>query len=190
MLLERLKTETLPQHRSIEAVLPMPSTREEYARRLEGFLGFVEPWEADLTRTLQGRQEVFEGRLKATVLREDLRGLGYSDAQIESLPRCESLPRMATEAEAIGSMYVMEGSTLGGQYIVRELRSSLGLSPETTRYYSSYGTEVGKRWQAFRQDLLSFSSPENDNVIVESARRTFAALEQWFSVLVPVSRVE
>lgn len=189
MLLERLKTETLPQHRSIEAVLPIPSTGEEYAKRLEGFLGFVEPWEAGVTQALRARPEVIEGRLKAEALREDLRALGYSDRQILALPRCENLPSSVTEAEALGSMYVMEGSTLGGQFIVRQLRSTLGLGSEATRYFSSYGPEVGKRWQEFRQHLQNFSSAENDNVMVESARQTFVALENWFSG-VPANRVD
>lgn len=181
MLLDRLKSETLLQHQRIEATLPPPENRGEYENRLIGFLGFVAPWENKISAALHEYPEVIEGRLKAELLRQDLRELGVEPSRFGPLMSSTALPPIESVPEALGSMYVMEGSTLGGQFIVRELRRTLGLAPEQCRYFSSYGSEVGRRWQDFRRQLLRFSDTENDEIMVRSALQTFSALETWFS---------
>jgi heme oxygenase len=117
--------------------------------------------------------------------------LGCSEAVIETLPRCEALPEMATIGAALGSMYVWEGSTLGGQMICRHLHQLLGVTPLTgARYFSSYGDGVGRRWQEFRQILLDFSSPQNDPLIVAGAIATFESLQTWFSATLSMPYAE
>lgn len=181
MLLERLKSETLPQHRALESSLDLPESRQAYRHRLSGFLGYVEPWEARLTSVLRHHPGVWKGRLKTNLLKRDLCALGLNTGEIEALPRCMNLPLLDSVAAAVGSLYVMEGSTLGGRMIVRALQQSLELPAESLSYFSSYGAEVGERWKEFREQLLGFSSPENDELIIYSAGQTFSTLETWFS---------
>ena len=53
-------------------------------------------------------------------------------------------------AEGIGCLYVLEGSTLGGQFILRALQERLGLSPDReARFFASYGKHVGSMWKSF-----------------------------------------
>ena len=79
---------------------------------------------------------------------------------------------------ALGSMYVFEGATLGGQFITRHLAGRFGL-PAAGEYFNSYGDDVGRMWKAFRGVLLEHSSPEADPVIIGAAVDTFERFGRW-----------
>ena len=57
-------------------------------------------------------------------------------------------PRPFSRAEALGMLYVLEGSTLGGRMILREL-SRLGVSDRRLRFLDPYGGATGERWRSF-----------------------------------------
>ncbi|MFO1147915.1 MAG: biliverdin-producing heme oxygenase [Alsobacter sp.] len=115
----------------------------------------------------------FNPRRKLAFLERDLQALGL--AAIEG--GCDDVPILGTRAQALGSLYVIEGSTLGGQLIARHARSLLALPRgEGTSFFESYGAAVGKRWVAFRQLLAESSSPTTDAAAVASARQTFLCL--------------
>jgi heme oxygenase len=67
-----------------------------------------------------------------------------------SIPPSASLPHVivASVAEALGFLYVLEGSSLGGRVIAKGLRARgvgmLGLS-----FLEPYGDQVGVRWKSF-----------------------------------------
>ena len=74
----------------------------------------------------------------------------------------------------LGRMYVMEGSTLGGQYIARHVEETLGIRPgEGNSYFRGYGDATGERWREFREVLKALPDTETDTVIA-SAREMFA----------------
>jgi heme oxygenase len=123
------------------------------------------------------------GREKTAWLEADLAHFDRGATQRAALPLCEDLPGTDSRSEILGACYVLEGSTLGGQFIARHLREKLGMQPgEGDRYFRSYGPEVGSRWQAFRDELMRHSSPENDPEIIAAAQRTFEKLGAWFAV--------
>lgn len=179
-LLERLRTETRPQHEQMEATFHLPATREDHRHWTATFLGFVEPLEKQASALLGADHPAIAGRTKTGWLHEDLRTLGLSDAEIAALPRCTALPDLDTEARVLGALYVFEGATLGGQLISRHLEENLGLRDGVGyRYYRSYGAEVGRRWQGFRDLLLKQSVAGNDDAIVAAAISTFERLQAW-----------
>lgn len=179
-LLDRLRSETRPQHEQMEAAFRLPATREEHRRWLSFFLGFVEPLERKIIAQLGTSHPLLLGRLKTDWLKEDLRSSGLSDAEISLVPRCDTLPVISTPSQALGALYVFEGSTLGGQLISRHLETTLGLSDGIGyRYFRSYGPDVGRRWQEFRTLLLQQSSPDTDNQVISSASETFVRLYDW-----------
>ncbi|HEY9155092.1 MAG TPA: biliverdin-producing heme oxygenase, partial [Opitutaceae bacterium] len=107
--------------------MALPSTRPAYLERLKCFYGYIEPWERRVRSILREFPDVLAGREKTVWLREDLAALGVSSGDIDALPRCEELPDLTSAARALGSFYVWEGSTLGGQIISRHLREKLGI---------------------------------------------------------------
>jgi heme oxygenase len=63
------------------------------------------------------------------------------------------------------------------------LKEHLGLTPENGgAFFNSYGKEVGPMWKAFGAAVTAFSegSPESDDAIVESAKKTFDSFRQCF----------
>lgn len=183
MLLEDLKQQTRQQHTQLEELNGMPSTLPDYVAQLEAFYGFVAPWEEKLGRALPENDPIRQGRGKTAWLEADLAHFGYGPERIAALPRCEDLPTTESRASMLGAAYVLEGATLGGQFISRHLEQALGVGRNGgARFFQSYGPAVGARWQEFRQELMRHPSPEHDPEILRAAQDTFAKLHAWFAL--------
>ncbi len=121
----------------------------------------------------------FDPRRRLAHLAADLRILGFDDATIQILP-CPRLAPPRDRAEAFGALYVLEGSTLGGQVIAKHIGRQLGLTAECgCRYYAAHGRETGAMWKAFRQRLAEEATRGEADAIVISATATFDAMRHW-----------
>lgn len=181
-LLERLKRETRPAHDRIEKAMDLDrriATRDGYRDLLIRFYGFHSAWEKAAAGMAPDRA-FFESRCKTQLLVRDLEALGMPNDEIIRLPQCHPLMPLPSPTAVLGSMYVVEGSTLGGAVIARDVERRLGLGPETgCAYFGSYGRDTAMMWKSFGAVLLAASSPESDDLIVESAQRTFAVMHDW-----------
>ena len=183
-ILSRLRAETRAEHDAIEAALDMTGnglTREVYRRVLERFYGFYAPLEPAI-RAVGGwadRGLDLDARRKGPLLEADLRTLGV-DAPT-ALPLCDDLPHLVTPADCFGCLYVLEGSTLGGQFISRHVHRVLGVTPETGgRFFHGYGDKTGEMWQSFRAAVTGFVvSPADQDATVAAAKDTFRKLHRW-----------
>lgn len=117
-----------------------------------------------------------EPRRKLHLLEADLLRLGVSPGDLAALPLFLARP-YATAAEALGSMYVLEGATLGGQLIARRVAATLGFTPA---YHGSYGAEVGAMWRGFRQRLAAIP-PEQADLTVAAAATAFDEVREWLT---------
>jgi len=181
-LLERLKIETRPAHDRIERAIDLDrriASKDAYRDLLMRFYGFHSAWE-NAAGAVAPDPRSFQQRCKTALLVKDLTALGLGADEIAQLPHCDPLMPLPSPAAALGSMYVVEGSTLGGAIIARDVQSRLGLTAETgCAYFRSYGRETALMWKSFGAMLLAASSPEVDDSIVESARRTFDVMHDW-----------
>lgn len=181
-LLERLKTETRPAHDRIEKAMDLDrriASREGYRNLLIRFYGFHRAWERAAQAKAPDRA-FFESRCKTELLIKDLKALGLPEEEIIQLPQCNPLMPLPSPAAVFGSMYVVEGSTLGGAIIAREVERRLGYGPETgCAYFRSYGRDTAFMWRQFGTKLLEASSPEADDVIVDTAQKTFHVMHDW-----------
>ncbi len=103
-------------------------------------------------------------------------------AEVAALPECPILPPIDGLPAALGMMYVLEGSTLGGRYITRAVGANLGLRPgDGCSYFASYGDRVGPMWKEFGRTLEAFAAahPAAEGRVVAAAAATFAAFERW-----------
>ena len=182
--LSRLKDQTRAEHVAIEAVLGLirsDLTVESYRHVLERFYGFYRPVE-DALEVAGGWESSglnLNERKKVPLLEADLQFLGVEcPAQ---LPVCRDLPPLDDAAARYGCLYVLEGATLGGQYISQHIRQVLGLEPQAgARFFQGYGEQTGAMWQAFRTALRQFAaSPALQDRVVASATATFRALRLW-----------
>jgi len=185
-VLARLKAETRPQHDELDAALDLTSgsiTLDFYRQTLEGFYGFYRPLELGM-RAVGGWDERgldMQGRWKTPLLERDLRALGVDD--LAALPVCTDLPPHGSVGAAFGCLYVLEGSTLGGQLINRSLQKTLAMTLDTGGcFFNGYGDRTGPMWQEFRVALEAFAlrSGEGDDVVA-AARATFSTLQTWMT---------
>jgi heme oxygenase len=182
LLLNRLKAETRLAHDRIErdiGLAELTASRSLYRMFLARFYGFHAAWEAEAGAIIAD-PALFDRRRKLPLLVRDLRALGSSDEEIEALPLCRRLAPMPNRAAAFGTMYVVEGSTLGGTIIAHHVERMLGLGVDTGgAYFRSYGRDVGRMWKDFGARLLAVSAPDTDDLIVASANQTFECMRAW-----------
>jgi heme oxygenase (biliverdin-IX-beta and delta-forming) len=186
-ILAVLKAQTHQQHKQIEQRMPFFNatfTLQEYVRTVAIFLGFWEPMEQRLA-AINGWQTVgihLTHRFRAHRLHRDLRALGVSELEIENFPRATSLPILTNVYNGLGCLYVLEGSTLGGQLIARELARRFAIDDHSgTSFFFSHGSNVGEQWQQFCSAVtIHVDHPAKENAALTSAVATFASLDSWF----------
>ncbi|WP_458119970.1 biliverdin-producing heme oxygenase [Paenibacillus sp. Z6-24] len=188
-VLERLRQDTAEAHQQIEnnayakSMMDKSMTLPEYVSYLKLFYGFLKPLEQQAVQTGLPQQLGFDMdiRGKSTLLEQDLLHLGVTHEQLEQLPLCIQLPDLSTPPRMIGCFYVIEGSTLGGQIITKQLMKFLPVEPGAgISYFNGYGQDTREQWLAFRQMILDIGASEEESLeIVHSARETFRLLDQW-----------
>jgi len=180
MILKRLKEETRMQHEEVEAAVDVMNQMfdlADYKRLLERFWSFYAAYEPDLPiEELKAAGFDYSDRVKLPMIERDAKVLG-----LEPNGNGLELPDISSVAKAFGSLYVIEGSMLGGQVISRHLKQNLGISTENGgAFYAGYGHETGPMWKAFGESLTRFAEGKDvDNEIVESAKATFASITKW-----------
>jgi heme oxygenase len=181
-LLQRLKSETAGAHDRIEEALDLEAVTRSisaYRNLLGRLYGFHAVWEP-LAEVALVDPEFFRERRKVAFLEADLRDLGMGSDGIARLPLCEPTVTMRTPAEAWGSMYVVEGATLGGVIIARHVERRLGLSRHNgCLYFRCYGADVRPMWISFGARLHDRCDPADQDAVVTAARRTFEMLHIW-----------
>ncbi|MFJ2982017.1 MULTISPECIES: biliverdin-producing heme oxygenase [unclassified Pseudomonas] len=177
-LLLALREGTRDCHKSLEARLPFFKTDFDiaaYRRLIQAYYGFHAPLETRLGEYQEAR------RAKTSALVLDLQALELSAADIDALPLCQALPAISNEASALGVMYVLEGSTLGGQVLKRAMAERLGLGPTLgTGFFDVYGALTGNYWRIFLDRLGQAScAPAAQAATVQAAIETFQCFEHW-----------
>src|SRR5436305_14438911 len=119
-LFQRLRRETLNLHQTLETDLNLLNPEmalEEYRALLEGFYGFYGPWEKRVAGHIDELLPRWtEERCKTPMLERDLR---FLRSDLTQIPRCPALPDTSSPTALLGSLYVLEGATLGGQVLSR-----------------------------------------------------------------------
>ncbi|MDO7908309.1 biliverdin-producing heme oxygenase [Paenibacillus sp. JX-17] len=189
-IMERLRDETAPYHDQVErnryakGIMSQDITQEDYRIYLEKFHGFMKPLEAKAAAQAASESGMdLDIRAKTPLLEQDLRYLGLTEEQIQQLPECGSLPDMSIPARLLGCFYVMEGSTLGGQIITRQLMKFMPLTAEQgIQYFNGYGEQTRDRWGEFRELVLSKCvTVEEEEAAVDAAKETFRLLDEWLN---------
>lgn len=187
MIHAMLKHGTAAEHEELERKLDFllgPIERDRYEALLGRLYGFHAPVEASLAAISGGGLPAdLADRRRAHLLADDLRHLGWDDGAIARLPAAGDLPPLRSTAEALGCLYVLEGSTLGGRIIGDHLARSLGLRPGSgASYFRGRGDATVPMWVGFLRHLEGWGAGRGDGAeIVASARRTFQCLDRWLT---------
>lgn len=183
-LRKRLQEETKSLHEKIEQtfllkkILLQEITLSDYKLLIQKFYGFITPCEV-LIDSLTCKF-VIKNRKKQPWLEQDLRALKISKNNDTKLLICRNLPVLCEYEQVLGYLYVMEGATLGGQIIIKMLKTQLQITlDQGGRFFHGYGDKTKIMWNNFCVDLCSINHIEQQNKIIHSASDTFKRLHEW-----------
>jgi heme oxygenase len=183
--LAALKGQTRELHHRAERyvrILDHDATIDDYARYLTAMLGFHAPVEELLAAdpVLEAAGFAAGTRRKSHLLAHDLRCVAPSAG---ATPRCSALPVSSSTAHRLGVAYVIEGSTLGGKFILAHLPPGLAwLRGTATAFLAGYGVDTGARWRSFGAVVERvIATPDAEAAAVAGARETFARLIAWLA---------
>lgn len=182
-VLRALRTGTAAEHEQVERTLDLLDPRlgadrlREVLDRLHGFWSAaeagLESWADRNPRDAAALD--WPSRRRARLFAADLHALG----SVPSGARPD-LPALPGTDEALGRMYVLEGSTLGGTLIDRHLAGLPQLAGVRLRAFSPYGDRTGAMWRTFRRVTRERMAAGGDpGAAVASARTTFSRLAGW-----------
>ncbi|MEO1616456.1 MAG: biliverdin-producing heme oxygenase [Planctomycetota bacterium] len=187
---EHLRNATREIHEQLHLVVDLTrllSDRVEYGAGLLRYQAAVQPVEEWLTKTktklpaaeLPG--DLQDRLCKVAWLEEDRRALSQL---VDSRPqRSSSRPvfdlnesKSHLISQVAGVLYVMEGMTLGGMQISKQLSDQLQVDIDSGgRFFAGYAQETGSRWTRLKEWLVNVGSrpDHNDDVASDAAKRVF-----------------
>lgn len=126
----------------------------------------IRPWLAEFPEL------DFAARQRTPSLERDLIALGCAGE-----PATRDAVGASDPAEALGLMYVLEGSTLGGRVIRRSIEAQRG-DMNGLSFLDPYGDRVGERWKSFLAVLdAAATTPEATDAMIGGARAGFRHAE-------------
>lgn len=182
-VLRLLRTGTAAEHESLERSLDLldpglgRGRLTEVLTRMHAFWCAAEDgldeWAARFPAEAQAVS--WSARRRADLFAADLHALGARPAAERP-----ALAHVTGTDDALGRMYVLEGSTLGGRFIDRHLSGLPGLDGLRLRAFSPYGPDTGAMWHAFRRATRARAARGgHPDAMLAAARSTFRSLAEW-----------
>jgi heme oxygenase (biliverdin-IX-beta and delta-forming) len=184
-MIERLRESTGRLHQELEKEL-IPrikgvSDPTAYTSLLQLFYGYYYPLEQHIAAHIGADfPGGFEQRRKAAALLNDIAAITGSPA--EQPECCNDLPEIKDAAQALGAMYVLEGSTLGGQVICQMLLRNLKdpALPQALSFFNGYGTDTQAQWDGFVHYLAGYHGDSlQQESMLQAAKDTFSKFREW-----------
>ena len=201
MDLKLLREATRPEHEATEASVPLlrpDLTRADYVAVLHRFHRVVCAWDTVAAAEAPAAYaELVRQRSRCASLQADLNFFGEMKLHLppeELLHEIRELigdhgqaPHDERSSRFLGAMYVLEGSTLGGQYIAHQVEAGLKLQPgEGDHFFRGYGKDTMPKWREFQQALLALPDAQSGPVIA-AAKQMFGLFQHWLTRDVTVS---
>lgn len=185
--LENLRSATAQSHTSLEklpvseSIINPEVTKEQYTLYLSLMQDVVKDAEENIFPLLKNVVTDLKERNKNHLLSNDLTVLGYHKKE-EIKPLSAALNNHSV-AFALGIMYVIEGSSLGGRVILKNITDALGYTPENgASYFGGYGNKTGSHWKNFLAALTLFEAENNcAEDIIAGADFAFNAINLHFT---------
>jgi heme oxygenase len=180
MDLEQLRRETLAEHNAVEQSVPLMDGKldaDTYVSYLLKLHGMIAAWEELAPPSAPAWiRPLLAARKRGQLLILDLTWFG-ADASGEARPR---LPEMRDAAGLLGAMYVMEGSTLGGQLIARHVERVLGLTAgQGNAYFRGHNERTGQLWKEFCDGLRTKVPGSETDAVIAAAKAMFRVFGSW-----------
>ncbi len=155
-------------------------TLNDYKKYLSALFHFVNGFEKYIFPELSQFVPDLEKRKKMQLIKNDLSKLGQTIKDTGSMPESYFRSMYTDPYAALGALYVLESSTLGGELIQQHIQNTLK-EPVTTKlsYFVAHGVLNEFMWDSFFQDFCKIAerSDKQENII-DGALRTLRLLDQ------------
>lgn len=185
-----LKEETQALHSALEQTqvsqqLMSPTlSRDTYLALLYAFYGAFAPLENALEKALKRHNGSIAFHPRVPLAIEDIRYISGHSTDIPPVaPSSSQEPDLPSLPAALGVLYVLEGSRLGGKVISHQLGKTIGVTPiEGGRFFAGTGSGGLESWKAFRTYCEGYvkEHPEAAGEIIRSANATFHFIREHF----------
>lgn len=177
----RLRSATDDAHRRLDEIVDQAGffdDRSSYARYLEATLRARQPLELALTDS--GAETLFEvwpDRRIVAALREDIADVTGAAPAADPTVIVSTL----SAAQAIGGLYVLEGSALGGRQLAVRAHA-LGMSPAHGARHFARQTAIPKSWSTFLRVLEALPlDAAGEDACIAAAIEVFASFERAYT---------
>ena len=194
----RLRDATAPLHKQLDqqpllaALLGKEQPLAHYQQLLGTYYSLYHQLESSI-KAYTAQQPIdfdYQTRYKADFLRQDL---AYWQITPEPFSCQVTLPDISSLGQLLGVLYVLEGSSLGANFIAQHLQQSYGYSHSSgCRFFSAYGEQTQSHWQSFISYLNSFSDQTDiATQAIETACLSFACFNQALAntQILPLSQI-
>lgn len=181
MISEQLKSQTKELHDKVEAsmnsnkIFDQTYTIEDYKNLLQQNALLIAKYEQAAIEVLNeelGTSLELDKRVKAEVMQTELAKLG-----LQYDPSVQQDNAGISAAKALGILYVIEGSTLGGNVIARALSKNEAFKDVSFNYFSFYKDQTGPMWTKFKTVLDEYvTSEEAKQECIDGANLAYGTL--------------
>ena len=183
-LSEAVKALTSPAHQALEKylvkIIRQISSVEDYKRLLMLFYGYYKPVESLIEAHLRNSSPVPVQIRKSERLFSDISEI---DGQEAIIPLATKLPALQNHTQALAALYVLEGSTLGGKYILQMVRKQIDLPDGTAdAFLSGHGINTEVNWECFKDFLDDEIISTEDHIFLETVNDTFHQFYHWAQI--------
>lgn len=174
-----LKEKTKALHDQVEEklksqkIMDQSFSLQEYHQLLRSNYYFLLEFEEAVFANISGETKMQlhgDERRKLPMILKDL-------ADFEAVKPADSKTvSIKNEAEALGIMYVMEGSTLGGNIIAKNLAKNPSFNKVSFNYFGFYGEKTGSLWKNFKEIIEEKALTADSQDFLDGANRAYRFL--------------
>jgi heme oxygenase len=122
-------------------------------------------------------QRFADERRRFPALEDDLSSLSFNSNDEYLIQQLPQPPLLESEASWLGTLYVTEGSRLGGVYIARHLEKHFGFSDgKGYSFFAGAGRKTREEWEGFCELCNELVDQTTITQVVDSAKLAFG----WF----------
>lgn len=185
LFLAALRKATSPMHEKLEQttlsgnLLKTNASLDDYISYLKAMHGVVAFCEATVFPIIAFLLPDINERRKLHLLENDLSFFNSNNAR--NFPIYQPFEKAGT-GFALGYMYVIEGSTLGGRVIVKQLAPALSVTESLGgKFFAGYKEETGNKWKTFITPSAAWAVENNcEQEMIGGAQHAFETIYKHF----------
>jgi len=187
VFLQQLRSATASMHRLLETsdisvnLMKDDTGLNDYISYLQRMQPVIAFYEKEIFPLVQAVVTDIDQRQKSALLQNDL---AYLNAPKQHQQPFSPAIDKNDIAFALGYMYVIEGSTLGGRIILKHVQPKFSVTEQNGgAFFAGYQQSTGRLWKHFLHILSTYAIVhEASDRIIEGASHAFQSIYEYFNV--------